>query len=1180
MLTTSLVSALPAGAADGDGSISGTVTDMVSGDPIPDVEVTAYEVGSNWLMGSTTTGPDGTYVLGGLVTISGAVVEFAPSAGFHRSEWYDDASNSWSATTVPIVPDGNVPGIDAELELGGSISGTVVEEDGGQPIEGVAVDVKSLSYQSLGSAITDASGDYTVFGLPAGDARVGFADLPRHVNEWYDDHLNLGAATPVTVTAGADTPGIDASLVVPSSLSGLIKETGTDAPLEGIRVDVYDHFRTWLGATNTGADGTYAVEGLPPVTVRVEFIDNIGGHTSEWYDDQSDFFVATPISLIAGQLSPDINADLERGGSISGVVTEEATGTGANGIQVVVTNLSNLQLGSTVTALDGTYSVAGIPAGWVKVQFYDPSEMLIREWYNDQTTFETATSVQILSAAETVGIDAELAGNFPGPLSLTGTITDQDGAPIPTDGTLVGADVYDLSGNRLGSGYADPAGFYTVTALSAGSVKVEFWGPDAYFPEWYDNQPDFDSATQVEVVPGIGASGVDASLARGGSVSGTVTEEGSTNPVGDLPVDLYDLSWNLKASGKTDPSGDYTVVGLSTGSYKIMFGQYGPYPFEQPQGGHIAEWYNDQPDFTSATPVSVTVGSAVVNIDAVLAVGASVSGVVSNQGAGAPVPAEVYVYDTSGTLLRSGMANASGEYRVSGLPSGMARVEFRDGAGLFVGEWYNDQLSFASSTPVALTTGVDTPNIDAQLATAAVVSGRVTDEDGGDPIGGVDVYVYSSSMVLLGSTVSDDTGAYRVLGLRAGPAIVEFRDLTGGYAAEWYDNAQSPDSAADVPLTAGFEETNIDAALVVAGSIAGTVTNIATGVGIEDIAVDAMDRLTGEALGSELTDGSGAYRIDGLFPGEYVLFYSSVSGPTGPYVEGWYEGKDSFETATPVVVVSGSVPTVADIPVEVGSWITGIVTVDGTGAPLDNICVWAADTDTGAWAEEFGQTFSGEFEFGLIPGSYRLNFVDCASTPTHVSEWWDDQATYPSGTPVVVPADGSALGPFDAALLPNAGSISGTVTATGGGVFPGDACTSARDASGGYYGGVTAEPDGTYTITGLPYGPEIFVRFDDCGIGAVPQTWWDGKETIDEADPIVLATNEHRTGIDGVLGTPADEPVTNDVAPSVSGVTKVGKSLTGNAGSWSGTEPISYAYQWLRCDAGGSSCADVSGATG
>jgi hypothetical protein len=32
-------------------------------------------------------------------------------------------------------------------------------------------------------------------------------------------------------------------------------------------------------------------------------------------------------------------------------------------------------------------------------------------------------------------------------------------------------------------------------------------------------------------------------------------------------------------------------------------------------------------------------------------------------------------------------------------------------------------------------------------------------------------------------------------------------------------------------------------------------------------------------------------------------------------------------------------------------------------------------------------------------------------------------------------------------------------------------------------------------------------------------------------------------------------------------------------GSWSGTAPLTYTYQWRRCDETGGSCADVSGAT-
>jgi hypothetical protein len=42
----------------------------------------------------------------------------------------------------------------------------------------------------------------------------------------------------------------------------------------------------------------------------------------------------------------------------------------------------------------------------------------------------------------------------------------------------------------------------------------------------------------------------------------------------------------------------------------------------------------------------------------------------------------------------------------------------------------------------------------------------------------------------------------------------------------------------------------------------------------------------------------------------------------------------------------------------------------------------------------------------------------------------------------------------------------------------------------------------------------------------------------------------------------------------------VGAKLTGDKGSWNGTEPITYSYQWLRCNADAISCKKVTNATG
>jgi thermitase len=53
----------------------------------------------------------------------------------------------------------------------------------------------------------------------------------------------------------------------------------------------------------------------------------------------------------------------------------------------------------------------------------------------------------------------------------------------------------------------------------------------------------------------------------------------------------------------------------------------------------------------------------------------------------------------------------------------------------------------------------------------------------------------------------------------------------------------------------------------------------------------------------------------------------------------------------------------------------------------------------------------------------------------------------------------------------------------------------------------------------------------------------------------------------------------NTTPPTVSGTVKPGQTLTSTTGSWSGTTPLTYAYQWLRCDSSGANCVPIGGAT-
>ena len=69
------------------------------------------------------------------------------------------------------------------------------------------------------------------------------------------------------------------------------------------------------------------------------------------------------------------------------------------------------------------------------------------------------------------------------------------------------------------------------------------------------------------------------------------------------------------------------------------------------------------------------------------------------------------------------------------------------------------------------------------------------------------------------------------------------------------------------------------------------------------------------------------------------------------------------------------------------------------------------------------------------------------------------------------------------------------------------------------------------------------------------------------------------SGATGVIRAVGSQPH-NTAAPTITGNPRDGETLTAGTGTWTGTAPITYAYQWSRCDGTGANCAAIAGATG
>ena len=407
------------------GSISGTVTDP-GASPLGNVQVCANS-DSTFNGSCSETTADGTYSISGLAPASDYRVEFFDLSNVHSSQLFDGATNFGQATLVAVVGGQDTSGIDAQLALGGSISGTVTDS-GNSPLVGIQVCANSNSNSFGNCAQTDTDGTYTIGGLAGpGDYNVDFFDFSSvYVSEFFDDVTGFDLPTVVSVVAGQVTPNIDAQLEVAGSISGTVAGAGA-GPLGGIQVCAFSDSGVGGNCSQTASDGSYSIGGLPAASdYRVDFTDFSNVYLFEFFDDSIDFFQATFVTVVGGQDTSNIDAELALGGSISGMVTGAGVGPLA-GIQVCAFSDAGFFGSCAQTSTDGTYSIGGlVTASDYRVDFSDNNNVYASEFFDDVIGFGQATLVAVVGGQDTSGIDAELALGG----SISGMVTGAGAGPL------------------------------------------------------------------------------------------------------------------------------------------------------------------------------------------------------------------------------------------------------------------------------------------------------------------------------------------------------------------------------------------------------------------------------------------------------------------------------------------------------------------------------------------------------------------------------------------------------------------------------------------------------------------------------------------------------------------------------------------------------------------------------
>jgi hypothetical protein len=323
--------------------------------------------------------------------------------------------------------------------------------------------------------------------------------------------------------------------------------------------------------------------------------------------------------------------------------------------------------------------------------------------------------------------------------SITGTVTGPDGAPL---GGVCILFIDPANRDFVFGPEATTAsdGTYSVNGLSPGTYHVSFlYGCGApfltnYGPAIYHNASTLQAATPVTVGHGP-TTGVDGHLGVGGMLAGHVSDA-SGHPLAGVTVVAYPIG-DVPSVGTqtgTNGSGNYTILGLGTGSYVVHF-------IYCPPGGSCQDWwYPDVASGLNATSVNVTAGQpATSNIDTTFG---ATSGPPASPGGGGGGGGTAFLWSSELQMSRISGADALG----TSIAISATEFPTAHSAGAVVlarSDRFADALAggpLAASVngPLLITPGGATGNLDARVLTEI---GRVL------PAGGT-VYVLGGPAAL------------------------------------------------------------------------------------------------------------------------------------------------------------------------------------------------------------------------------------------------------------------------------------------------------------------------------------------------------------------------------------------------------------------------------------------------
>ncbi|MCF6409864.1 carboxypeptidase regulatory-like domain-containing protein [Pseudalkalibacillus salsuginis] len=904
------------------GGLSGTVLDGNTGLSLSGVTVELLQNGTE--IGTTSTNGSGDYSFTSIEPGS-YTVRFSKTAYTTVTQPVTVSSNRISTLNLALPP------------LPGSINGSVTAQGGGV-LQNARVTLTDTFGALIGQTVTDAGGSYYFPQVKPGHYTLSVS-RDNYQSKTEGVEVSPNSVSTVNFVLSPN----------PATVNGTVENT-TGQPIADALVQVKNEAGIIVAFTFTDTNGQFAFNSIAPGTYFLQASA----------DDFAKQTLGTTLS--AGETETLTFRLVTVFGTFTGTVRDERTNIPLPSANVRVIDQSGIDVTSTVTSSNGSYTIGSLRPGSYSIIFSADgygSTILGGVVEENQSTTVNATMQRLVG-------------------SIDGSVTDQTGNPISgalvrlfSENVLVSSIVTDNTG-RFGFSNLTPGSYsvtvsaenfathsqgvivrsdetsiveITMTALAgniAGNVTDNQGNPiggavlvlrqaqsDIIVARTVTNNEGVYSLPSIEpgmyqlaslatdfqsIVTGVNVLSNQTSIAnfqlvpQPSAITGSVLNGTTGDPIAGASVEvrILDLNGAVISNTFTDPGGQFLVTGLSPGFYSIVA---------------------SAKDFQT-NAASIVLGPnelETVNISLLPSPGA-LTGTIRNAQTGETLTgAEILINNQNGVRVQSTLSDSEGEYLFNGLPPGdytivVSAESFQTAiTGVVVEQNYTKVRNISLEPNPGSISGAVTPIVDNTI-----------------------INLFTSDSVLVSSTVATQSGEFIFPNLAPGSYVI---------------SAAAPNFAADVVGAAVISNQTTEVTLslipdpsMISGQVSGT-----DGQPIGNAIIRVID-LNENVIRTGATEANGRYSIGNLPPGSFQVVVSAPN--TGSQMTG-------------VTLTPGSSQSLDFVlTFDPGSAIGEIFNPNGD--PISGVTVILRDEHGGFIASVLSNSF-GAYKFeDLSPGSYNI----------------------------------------------------------------------------------------------------------------------------------------------------------------------------------------------------------------